>query len=103
MAATGSSSPNITTPGFSTAPHSGQSGSGSSGRTSSPRARPQARQTRLADRAVHLDHVTGAGGRVQPVDVLRDQRLDEAVALELGERVVRGFGSRLREHVETQA
>ena len=37
---------------------------------------------------MHLDDVLAAGARVQRVDVLRDDRLDEPAALELRERDV---------------
>src|SRR6478609_6353699 len=43
----------------------------------------------MRDRTVHFDQVAGAGRTVQAVDVLRDDGLHEAAALELGDDVVR--------------
>ena len=37
---------------------------------------------------MHLDHVLGAGGAVEAVDVLRDHALEQAAPLELGQRLV---------------
>ena len=57
------------------------------------RAASTARQARrLVDRAVHLDHLVrvGAGGLVQAVDVLGDQRVQHAPALELEQGLVAG-------------
>src|SRR5581483_10148054 len=56
---------------------------------------------RGAQRAVDLDHLAGAGSFVQAVDVLRDHRLHEARALELGERAVRRVRLRVRQHSES--
>ena len=47
------------------------------------------------DRAVHLDHVLGAGGAVQAVDVLGDHALEQAAPLELGQRLVGARSGRL--------
>ena len=45
---------------------------------------------------MHLDDLLAAGARVQRVDVLRDDGLDEPAALELREREVAAFGSASR-------
>ena len=58
---------------------------------------------RGGDRAVHLDHVARAGTLVQAVDVLGDHRLEQARALEGGERQMAGVRLDVGEHAETAA
>src|SRR5436190_21819388 len=43
----------------------------------------------MRDRPVHLDQLVAAGDAVQPVDVLRDDGLDQATSLELADDLVR--------------
>ena len=101
MAAAGSSSPNITTPGFSTSPHSGHGGSGSEAtRVLHRHADSAVDAFGLPQRAVHLDDVARAGALVQAVDVLRDHRADPATLLELGEGAVPVVRVRLAERIE---
>jgi hypothetical protein len=53
-----------------------------------------AQAARVIDPAVRIDDLRAAGGLVQAVDVLRDQQLDPALALEAGQRGTRGIRSR---------
>ena len=71
----GSSSPNMTTSGLSTAPQPAQRGGGAgSSDALAALERPHDEAARGPDRAVHLDHLTRAGALVQAVDVLRHDR-----------------------------
>ena len=51
---------------------------------------PQVRQSDLGEAAVQLGDVAAAGGLVQAVDVLGDDRAEHAAALEVGDGVVGG-------------
>ena len=50
---------------------------------------PQVRQTTSVEAAVQLDDVAAAGGLVEAVDVLGDDRVEDPVPLEVGDGVVR--------------
>ena len=89
IAASGSSSPNMTTSGLSTRPQLGHARHGQQRDDLGERHDGAAVEAaRRADRAVHLDERARAGALVQPVDVLRDHRAHPAALLELGERAV---------------
>ena len=66
-----------------------------------PLAARQARARR--DRAVHLDELPRARLAVQHVDVLRDDRVQQPAALELGQRAVRAVGLLVAERLEAVA
>ena len=71
IACAGSSSPNITTPGFRISPHSGHGGSGSERDGVLHRHADAAVDALgLAHRAVHLDDLARAGALRETVDVL---------------------------------
>src|SRR4051794_22678103 len=65
------------------------------------RAALQAR--RVLDRAVHLDQLPRAGLAVQHVDVLRDDGVELAAALELDQRAVRAVGLLALQRLEAVA